>query len=84
MACGTPVIASRVGGIPEILTGEFGANLVTAGDEQALAKRIYEVIHWRKTDPELGQRCCDHVVHKFSLESMISGVEKTLLKSAKM
>lgn len=82
LACGTPVVASRVGGIPEILTGEFAANLVTAGDEEALAKRISEVIHWRETDPELGQRCSDHVVNKFSLESMISGVEKTLLKAA--
>lgn len=83
LACGTPVVASRVGGIPEILTGEFAANLVTAGDEKALAKRISEVIHWRETDPEFGQRCSDHVANKFSLESMISGVEKTLLKAVK-
>ena len=82
LACGTPVVASRVGGIPEILTGEFAANLVTAGDEKALAKRISEVIHWRETDPDLGQRCSDHVANEFSLESMISGVEKTLLKAA--
>lgn len=83
LACGTPVVASRVGGIPEILTGELAANLVTAGDEKALAKRLSEVIHWRETDPGLGQRCSDHVVDNFSLESMISGVEKTLLKAAK-
>jgi len=83
LACGTPVIASRVGGIPEILTEEFAENLVTAGDEKALANRISEVIHWRETDPKLGQRCSEHVVNKFSLESMVSGVEKTLLKAAK-
>ena len=83
LACGAPVIASRVGGIPEILTGELADNLVTAKDEQALAKRISEVIDWRETDPGYGQRCSDHVFNKFSLESMISGVEKTLLKAAK-
>ncbi len=84
LACGTPVVASHVGGIPEILTGELAANLVTPRDEKALANRISEVIHWRETDPGLGQRCSDHVVKKFSLESMISGVEKTLLNTTKM
>ena len=82
LACGAPVVASNIGGIPEILTGEFAANLVTAGDEKALAKRISEVIYWRETDPEFGQRCSDHVAKKFSLESMISGVERALLSVA--
>ncbi len=81
LACGTPVIASRVGGIPEILIGEFAENLVMAGDEKALAKRIFEVIQWRETDPSLGDRCRQHVMNKFSLQSMIDGVEKTLLKA---
>ncbi len=83
LACGTPVVASHVGGIPEILTGELAANLVPARDEKALAKRLSEVIHWRETDRGLGQRCSDHVVNYFSLESMIGGVEKTLLSAAK-
>ncbi|MBC7825209.1 MAG: glycosyltransferase family 4 protein [Candidatus Parcubacteria bacterium] len=83
LACGTPVVASRAGGIPEILTGELAANLVPARDEKALAKGLSEVIHWRETDPGLGQRCSDHVVNHFSLESMIGGVEKTLLSAAK-
>lgn len=81
LACGTPVVASRVGGIPEILTGEFAANLVTAGDEKALANRISKVIHWREKDPDFGERCRHHIVHKFSLETMMNGVEKTLLKA---
>ena len=83
LACGTPVIASRIGGIPEILTGEFTANLVPARDEKALAKRLSEIIHWRETDRGLGQRCSDHVVNHFSLESMIGGVERTLLNTTK-
>jgi len=28
MACGTPVVASKTGGIPEILTGEFQSGLL--------------------------------------------------------
>jgi L-malate glycosyltransferase len=37
MAVGVPIVASRVGGIPEILTNEEHALLVRAGDASALA-----------------------------------------------
>jgi len=40
MACGTPVVASRVGGIPEeVIHGETGV-LVTAGDPVELAREV--------------------------------------------
>jgi len=35
MACGTPVVASKTGGIPEILTGEFQNGLLS-GNERDL------------------------------------------------
>jgi glycosyltransferase involved in cell wall biosynthesis len=37
LACGTPVVATRVGGLPEIVGGE---GLVAAGDAAALAAAI--------------------------------------------
>ena len=37
MACETPVVASRVGGIPEILTGEFAEGLFEPGSSTDLA-----------------------------------------------
>lgn len=36
-ACGTPVVASRTGGIPEALSNEFRKFLFSPGDEQDLA-----------------------------------------------
>jgi len=36
LACGTPVIASRVGGVPEILVSDESGILVTPDDEDAL------------------------------------------------
>ena len=44
MACSTPVVASRVGGIPEVVVdGETGL-LVPAGDESALASAVNELL----------------------------------------
>jgi glycosyltransferase involved in cell wall biosynthesis len=44
MACGTPVLASRVGGIPELVVeGETGW-LIEPCDDEALARRLAEVL----------------------------------------
>jgi glycosyltransferase involved in cell wall biosynthesis len=44
MACGTPVVASRVGGIPEILEDGETGYLVAPGDSAALGDRIAELL----------------------------------------
>jgi glycosyltransferase involved in cell wall biosynthesis len=79
MACGTPVVASRVGGIPEILTGEFAAGLFEAGDVAGLASRLTSFADWRTDNPALGERARAHVVSRFTLDRMLEGVERSLL-----
>lgn len=44
MACGTPCVASRVGGIPEVLDAPACGRLVPPDDEEALAAAIAEVL----------------------------------------
>lgn len=79
MACGTPVVGSRIGGIPEILTGEFQAGLFEPGNKQDLANTLNNIIDWRDINPQLGTRLREYTLNKFSLKSMIDGVEKVLL-----
>jgi glycosyltransferase involved in cell wall biosynthesis len=50
LACGTPVVASRVGGIPEIVGSDAGGILVTPGDERALAASLVAIVE-RPRDP---------------------------------
>lgn len=50
LACGTPVVASRVGGIPEIVGSDAGGILVTPGDETELAASLIEIVE-RPRDP---------------------------------
>ena len=81
MACGTPVVASRIGGIPENLTGEFEEGLFEPGNEQDLSRTLRKFINWREQDPQLGERCRKHAFAKFDLKRMIDDVEKCLLKA---
>lgn len=79
MACGTPAVASRTGGIPEILTGEFQAMLFEPGNEHDLLNTLNRMIDWRDRDNQLGERCRQHVIDNFTLDKMVDGVEKILL-----
>jgi len=83
MSCGVPVLGSKIGGIPEILTGEFAEGLFVSGNAESLLSKLEELINWRQTDPGLGERCRHHVVTNFSLEKTIEGVEKVFLEVVK-
>jgi teichuronic acid biosynthesis glycosyltransferase TuaC len=50
MACGTPVVASRVGGIPDIVASDDGGILVQPGDEAGLAEALVAILE-RPYDP---------------------------------
>ncbi|GAB1542737.1 hypothetical protein NUACC21_54110 [Scytonema sp. NUACC21] len=78
MACGTPVVASRIGGIPESLTGEFQNGLFEPRNERDLSEALSRVINWREKDAQLGERCRRHISSKFSIEKMIDGIETVL------
>lgn len=80
MSAGTPLVASKIGGIPEVLTGEFTNHLVEPDQPAALAETLGRVIGWREQDPSLGQRCRQHIINHFSINSMIDGIEESLLQ----
>jgi glycosyltransferase involved in cell wall biosynthesis len=79
MSTGRPVIASAVGGVPEVLTGDFARFLVPPGDVPALAAKLDEVLDWRAREPRLAEACTDHVVRNFSMQSMCDAVEASLV-----
>jgi glycosyltransferase involved in cell wall biosynthesis len=81
MACETPVVASRVGGIPEILTGEFARGLFEAGRADSLAATIDAFSTWRTDDPELGRRARVHVATRFTIDRTVDGVERALVRT---
>jgi len=78
LACAVPVVATRVGGNPEILTGWLSEYLVEPGDVAGLARRIASLHGWRRSDPDLGERCRREAEARLSLESEVDTVEAAI------
>jgi glycosyltransferase involved in cell wall biosynthesis len=71
LACGIPVVASAVGGIPEqIIEGETGF-LVPSGDAQTMAKRIMHLLTNDAYRQQMGRRAADDAALRFGLERMV-------------
>ncbi|MCI0337191.1 MAG: N-acetyl-alpha-D-glucosaminyl L-malate synthase BshA [Acidobacteria bacterium] len=71
MACEVPVIATRVGGLPEVVReGETGY-LVNLGDTRTVAERAIEIISDEKKRREMGMRGRAWAVERFNTERVI-------------
>ncbi len=75
LGCGVPVVATRVGGNPEMLTDWLAQFLVGPGDDKDLTERLASLHGWRQDRPELGERCRQEAVDRFSLDTEIDAIE---------
>lgn len=79
LACGVPVVASRVGGSPEILTGWLSECLVDRDDAEALARCLTSLHGWRTRDATLGDRCRRFAEARPSSEHEVDLIETAML-----
>lgn len=77
MSCGTPAVASAIGGLPETLAA-FPEHLVPPGDPAALALTLDRLVHWRLHAPMLGEASRQWVRDKFELSRTV-GIVSALL-----
>lgn len=67
LACGTPVVSNRVGGVPElVIEGATGA-LALAGDAPSLARAVVELVS-SESFLEYPETCRRFAVERFSIE----------------
>jgi glycosyltransferase involved in cell wall biosynthesis len=82
MATGRPVVASRVGAVPEILSGPMARFLVEPGSVEELATRLTGLLDWRRDEPGLGDECAEWVARRFPFEAHVDGLERILQRQA--
>jgi glycosyltransferase involved in cell wall biosynthesis len=70
MACGLPVVASNVGGIPDQVADGSNGFLVPVGDAMQMAERIQRLIDDAPLRVTIGRRAHDRAQSEFGLERM--------------
>ncbi len=76
MASARPCIASRVGGIPDLIEDGKTGMLFDAGDAKALGGQVVRLLNDDKLRKELGRAARGLVVKKFSLDMMAGEIER--------
>jgi glycosyltransferase involved in cell wall biosynthesis len=71
LACGTPVVASAVGGIPEQVVEGWTGFLVPAGDAYAMAGRVLELLADQGLRQKMGVQAAEDARCRFGLGRMI-------------
>lgn len=80
MASRCPVVATKVGGIPEIINNGINGLLVNPGDISALAKAIKTMILEPKRSKDMGDVGRQQVIKEYTVEKMIVSTERIYLE----
>ena len=75
MATGLPIVASRVGGIVELVENQKTGVLVPPDDPRALGHAMLDLIQWRSHAVRLGRAARAEVEARYSWDRMISAFE---------
>jgi|SRR5688500_10690963 len=81
MAAARPVVATAVGGIPEVVLPDKSAFLVPPGDADALAQACLRLASDSATRRSMGQAGLERVVARYSINAMI---DRTVALYAKL
>lgn len=82
MAAGVPVVASRVGALPELLDEGRAGVLVGPGAVEELASKLAEIATSPDERGRLGRRGRERIAEKFNSETMIDCTETIMASSS--
>jgi glycosyltransferase involved in cell wall biosynthesis len=76
MAAGCPVIATNVGGIPDVITDGVNGLLVPAGDRDGLALALHRLLVDRDLAAKLGHAARETIRRRFTTEHAIERLDQ--------
>lgn len=75
MACGKPVVASKVGGIVDLVKDGINGILVPPGDSKELASAIIKLLKDKELRLMMGEQARKTIDERFSAKKMVSDIE---------
>lgn len=78
MAMETPLVATRVGGVPEMIDEGENGHVVELRDPEALAAALIDVVSDRDRARAMGRRSREIVEERFSMQRMVRDTEAFL------
>ncbi|MGC8660060.1 MAG: glycosyltransferase family 4 protein [Desulfomonilaceae bacterium] len=79
MACGVPVVATSVGGTPEIIQHGVNGLLVQPRCSESLAKSMATILTDLEMRDSMGRKARETVVNRFSIQSVVKMTEQIIL-----
>lgn len=76
MAAACPVVATRVGGIPDLITDGVDGLLVPPGDPHALAAALQRILRDRAFAQELGNAARQTIANRYAAERSLERLEQ--------
>lgn len=77
MVAGLPIIASSVGGVPEVIIHEKTGLLIKPGDQDALVERCLDLIDHPDRGSDLGACAQQFVNNEYSLDAAVETLTRT-------
>lgn len=82
MLSGVPVIATRAGGIPEMIQSGYSGLLVDSRDPELIANAVFSLIIFPDKTKSYVENAKKEALKRFSIDGMSRNVEKILLQTA--
>jgi len=76
LAAGRPVVANRVGGVPDVVRDGVDGFLVEPGDVGELAERLALLARDRELREQMGAAGRERVVSRYSVERLVDDVDR--------
>lgn len=80
MAAGVPVVATRAGGVPEVIIHEKTGVLVKTGDHEGLAKGIIKILNNPSSAKQFAENARELIQREHSVNHMLDKIEELYKK----